>query len=293
MAAYDPHELLVQPARPYAQLWRLVLGLALVVGLSFGFFLVLGGVLAVFLPVSWMDGLIHGNTPGQLIILLGAFGSLTLSVGAASCVLHKRSLASVIGPLALTLSQFWQVIWRLAVLGAVLSLLPIYDMGEPLVPNLPLSRWLALLPVSLIVLLIQTSAEEILFRGYIQQTLAARFRHPLMWIGLPSVVFALGHYDPISAGENAWLIAIWAGVFGALMADLTARAGTLGPAIAIHLFNNFSAILVTSTPEVMSGLSLYVMPHGLDDVEMMRHWLKVDLVLIVIFWLVGRLAIRR
>lgn len=293
MAGYDPHEALVRPARPYAQLWRLLLGLLVVVGLSFASFAAMAAAFALFMPFDWVDGLIDGNTPGQLIVILGGFGFLTLATGVAVRALQNRGLFSVIGPLPTAFSQFWQVMWRLAVLGAVLAVLPIYDTQDPLIPNLPLSRWIALLPASLAVLLIQTSAEEILFRGYLQQTLAARFKQPLIWIGLPSIVFALGHLDPVSAGENAWLIALWAGVFGALMADLTARAGTLGPAIAVHFFNNFSAILITSTPEIMSGLSLYVLPHGMDDVELMRQWLKVDLLMIVIFWLIGRLAIRR
>ncbi|MFC6688343.1 CPBP family intramembrane glutamic endopeptidase [Jhaorihella thermophila] len=160
-------------------------------------------------------------------------------------------------------------------------------------PNLPLSRWLLLLPASLLVVLIQTSAEEILFRGYLQQQLAARFRSPLIWAVVPSVLFAAGHYVPAEAGPNAPLVAAWAGLFGLLMADLTARAGTLGPAIAVHMFNNITSLLLFSTPGQLNGLALYLLPYDLSDSEGILPWLAVDFVSIILTWLAARVAIRR
>ena len=42
------------------------------------------------------------------------------------------------------------------------------NYGLTLLPNLPLSQWPGLLPLSLVFLLIQVSAEELVFRGYLQ-----------------------------------------------------------------------------------------------------------------------------
>jgi membrane protease YdiL (CAAX protease family) len=150
-----------------------------------------------------------------------------------------------------------------------------------------------MLPLSLFVVLIQVSAEEIVFRGYVQQQLAARFKSPLIWMVLPSVLFAFGHYLPDTAGENAVMIAVWAGVFGIMMADLTARSGTLGPAVAVHLWNNVSAILIISLPGDLSGLALYLAPFGMEDAAAMRAWLPVDFALMFVSWLAARLALRR
>jgi membrane protease YdiL (CAAX protease family) len=158
---------------------------------------------------------------------------------------------------------------------------------------MPLGTWILLLAPSLIFVLIQTSAEEIVFRGYVQQQLAARFSSPLVWMVLPAVLFALGHYLPDTAGDNALMIAAWAGMFGILMADLTARAGTLGPAIAVHFWNNVSAILIVSLPDDLSGLALYLTPFGMNDTEALRAWLPVDFAMMIVLWLAARLAIRR
>ncbi|MGB7242570.1 MAG: CPBP family intramembrane glutamic endopeptidase, partial [Sulfitobacter sp.] len=110
---------------------------------------------------------------------------------------------------------------------------------------------------------------------------------------LPSVLFGLGHYLPGVAGDNAAIIAIWATVYGILMADLTARAGTLGPSIAVHFVNNVSAILIVSLPDDLSGLALYLSPFSMNDADQLRAWLPVDFALMLVSWLTARVALRR
>ncbi|MCB1313789.1 MAG: CPBP family intramembrane metalloprotease, partial [Sedimentitalea sp.] len=204
-----------------------------------------------------------------------------------------RPPLGLIGPLPLAVVQFWRVLRMLLILGAVLLVLPPYDMGAALSPNLPPATWALLLPLSLGAVLIQAGTEELLFRGYIQQALAARFSSPLVWMVLPSALFALGHYLPAEAGQNALPIALWSGIFGVLMADLTARAGTLGPAIAVHLVNNVSALLIVSLPDTLSGLSLFTVPYSMSDAEALRGWLAIDFATMFVCWLAARLALRR
>ena len=228
-----------------------------------------------------------------MLAMLGGFGFVTAGVFVAARLLQNRSLFSIAGEPRELVRQFIRVSLYLLILAGVMLLLPPYQMDAPMEANLPVLIWLALLPFSVLALLLQTSAEEILFRGYIQQSLAARFRHPLIWLVLPSVLFALGHYLPAEAGDNAVLIAIWAGMFGLLMADLTARAGTIGPAVAVHFFNNFTALLLFSSPTSLNGLALYLLPYEMSDAEALRPWMAVDFAIMIVGWLVARLAIRR
>lgn len=294
---YGAHEQLVAPARAGRAIWRLLVGLVIVAGVVFALNFLANAVISFVAPRYWRAAIVFTDTPGDaplsLLILLGRFGSVILGVAVAARVMQQRPLPGLIGPLPMALVQFWQVFRILAVLGVVLLVLPPWDMGAPLQPNLAVSRWLVLLPISLVAVLIQVSAEEILFRGYVQQSLAARFSSPLIWVVLPSALFALGHYMPVEAGENALLIALWAGIFGCLMADLTARAGTLGPAIAVHLFNNVIALLLMSLPGALSGLALYLVPFGMSDTEPMRAWLVVDFAMMLVTWLAARVALRR
>ncbi|MDX2483226.1 MAG: type II CAAX endopeptidase family protein [Pseudodonghicola sp.] len=290
---YRAHETLVAPARRGAAVWRLLAGLGLIALIIFGLNTVLQTVVYATAPIGWAGDLVTGHRPGPMLILLGSFVFVIVAVFAAAHLVQRRAPLGVIGPPGMAVVQFWRVLRLLGLFGIVLLILPPYDMGAPLLPNLALGRWLVLLPLALIAILIQTSAEEILFRGYLQQALAARFSHPAIWLILPSGLFALGHFVPSEAGANAGLIAIWAGCFGILMADLTARAGTLGPAIAVHFFNNITALLFFATPESLNGLALYILPFSASDTGPMRAWLAVDFALMVLTWLVARIAIRR
>ena len=291
--AYDWHEGLGAPARPRAQLWRLAVGLVVVAIVA----LLLNGLFTMVLlgltSPGWVMGLTVGDTPAQLLTLLASFALTAIAVAVALRLMHQRSLGSLIGPRALASRQFWALFWRLGALFAGMALLPTGGFDAPLQPNLALGMWLMLLPLSLGALLIQIGTEEILFRGYLQQTLAARFNSPLIWIGVPSVLFGLGHYDPGTAGGNAAMIAIWAMIFGLVAADLTARAGTLGPALALHLFNNMVAMLFVGMPGTLSGLALYVLPFDMTQTDLVRDWLWVDLASLGVCWLLGRLALRR
>ena len=293
---YAAHEGFVAPARTKAQLWRIPFGIVLVAA----FFMMLsqmvfGTVLNLLGPELandiQSDGPI-GLSAGSAIFFLLQLGLLGVSAAMVCVVLHQRRPMSLIGAPGLALRQFVAVSVVLAVVIAALWILPPYGFGEPLERNMPLGRWLLLLPIGLVAVLIQTSAEEVLFRGYLQQQMAARFSSPFLWMFIPSAIFGALHYVPESAGSNALTIAVFAGVFGLVTADLTARAGTLGPAIAVHFFNNVQAILLTSPPDEMSGLALYLLPFGMADEAAMAAWLPVDLGWMLVAWLAARLAIR-
>lgn len=290
---YGSHEQLVAPARARAEIWRLLAGLGIVAAVVIALNLALLIVISAIGSYEWAEAFLSGSSPLSMLVLLSSFAFVTLGVRLAVRRLHQRSLASVLGPLGQSVAQFWVVLRALVVLGVVITVLPPYDMGSAFVPNLALSTWLLFLPLSLGAVLIQTSAEEFLFRGYMQQALAARFRSPAVWILVPSLLFGIGHYAPGTAEGNAGLIALWSIMFGVFAADLTARSGTLGPAIALHFFNNTVALLFISLPDSLSGLALFHLPYDMSDTGILRQWLYVDFAIMTVSWLTARLALRR
>jgi membrane protease YdiL (CAAX protease family) len=292
-SAYDAHDVLVAPGRAKPQLWRLLLGLGLIAAVSYLLNTVVFVFLMRFTALPWQEDLVQGDTPAAMLVLLLTFGFLTLGAGLAARVLQGRSLLSMVGALGPLLWQFRTVSLALLITYGVILVLPPYDFGAPLVPNLGFWPWLGLLPLSLLAVLVQVSAEEVVFRGYLQQALAARFKSPVIWLVAPSALFGLAHYMPAEAADNAWLLCLWAMAFGLVTADLTARAGTLGPAIAVHFVNNILALLIFGSPSSLSGLALYLLPYELSNVAQLRPWLLVDCAMMLISWLVARLAIRR
>lgn len=293
---YAAHDAFLDPARAKAEAWRIPFGIVLVAAFFLTLSQMVAGTVINMVGPELADELHSegplGMTAGAAIYFLLQLGLLGVAAGLVCIVLHSRNPITLFGATGLAVRQFTAVSVVLMVVIAALWVLPPYDFGAPLERNMGLGRWLLLLPIGVIAVLVQVSAEEIVFRGYLQQQFAARFASPFVWMFVPSAIFGALHYAPVSAGSNAFTIALFAGVFGLIAADLTARAGTLGPAIAVHFFNNAKAILLTSPPDEMSGLALYVLPFGMGDEAAMAAWLPVDLGWMLVAWLAARLAIR-
>lgn len=295
---YRAHSAFVAPARAAPDLWRLVLGVVLVLA-TFLFLsqMLWSLVLSALSPLDqdvFLDNVFVGASPGSVLFVLAQLALLIPAVSFAVLALHKRQPETLWGPMRQTASQFGWVLLAQVILMVVLVALPPYSLGGAApAAHVPLARWLVLLPLALVCIFFQCAAEEIAFRGYLQQQLAARFAHPLIWMGLPSALFAFGHYLPEDAGSNAVPIALLSGLFGLAMADLTARAGTLGPAMAVHFANNVFAILLFAPVDNMPGLALYTLPFGLADEAFMRSMLPVDLAGTCVAWLAARLVLRR
>ena len=81
--------------------------------------------------------------------------------------------------------------------GAALALL------APPERQATLAAWAARLPLALPAILVQSAAEELAFRGFLMQSLAARFRSALVWWLLPAALFGALHWNPAELGPNA------------------------------------------------------------------------------------------
>ena len=80
---YDAYETLVAPARPSAQLWRLGLGIVLIIAcflvLGFSYFNLLAELVTqAEWSRSWHKRSTSGSTPRGMFVILGYFGLLTL-----------------------------------------------------------------------------------------------------------------------------------------------------------------------------------------------------------------------
>ncbi|SPH16705.1 hypothetical protein DEA8626_00216 [Defluviimonas aquaemixtae] len=295
LRAYSPHERYVSPARRRAELWRLVVGSALIIAVYLGSLLSFQAWLTARYGEQIAHGIVRrmlsGDTPGGALMLLFGFLGLALGPMAAAQLIHRRRAGTLFGPsFGAAVHDFLRVIGPL--LAFQLALLPFVLVSDAIRPGLALATFLGYLPFALTGILIQTGAEELVFRGYLQQQLAARFRTPILWMGLPAVLFAWGHYLPGEHGPNAALIALWAAVFSCLAADLTARTGTLGAAIAFHAANNVAAFLLVGLDGNIDGLALWSLAVDPADPAAIRPLLAADFLTMIIGWLLVRLRLR-
>lgn len=291
---YSAHTSFVEPARARPELWRLFAGIALsavVYGLGiaaiFGLVIAWSGMEGARF---WMEELSTRAGPTGTLLLLATFAGMALGPMAAVKLLHRRPALSLFGPIPRMVRQFGLTLLICVAVYAVMALIP--TPNATLLPNTEITLWASFLPLALVGVLVQTGAEEVLFRGYLQQQLAARFASPLAWMVLPSALFAVLHYQPELMGGNAWLMVAAVFVFSILAADLTAVTGNIGAAWALHFVNNTLAILVVATEGPLSGLALYIASISPDDAAI-RPLFYLDIASTVALWAVLRLVLRR
>jgi len=284
----------VAPARIRPQFWRLILGMLLVLVVYLLWLLATGLGLAAALGTAaaplWFGRMVVAVDPTPTLLLLSTFAGLALGPMLAVRLLHRRPAASLFGRGARVLRDFVLSVAVVALVYGAAFLPWLWNFDA--IPNLDPAIWLMLLPLSVLGVLVQTLSEELVFRGYMLQQLAARFRSPLVWMVLPSALFGLLHYNPLGYGGNTWTVIAVITVFGIAAADLTRRTGSIGAAWGIHFANNSFGLLIVATSGALPGLALWRTPYRAGDAQA-GATIMFDLLSILVVWLIlGRLLRR-
>jgi len=292
---YRHFENFVAPARAKNELWRLIVGLTL-----FG---VLYALLAVlyFLAVGFLVGIEDAvaaiGSPAGLatemgaMVVLGSFFAMAAAVVVVTRLLHKRSFATLMGRGSVVVRDFVSTFLVFTLVAGISTGLWLSAMQPE--TNMDPGRWFSLLPFALILIAIQTLAEELVFRGYIQQQLAARFSSFWVWLVLPGVIFGIAHFDPSIPIMTSLTIIAVISVFGVIAADLTARTGSIGAAWGFHFGNNIFALTILSLEGSITGLALFTTPFSSHDTDIPFWAFGFDALAIVVTWLLCRRILSR
>jgi uncharacterized protein len=281
-----PFQRWVDLARPRAQLWRTVLGVAMVVAVwiawTMGLFvgsLALGVTTPALVNAALGAGLEPASYPGILItlaILLGTLAGLGLGVWSVAGLWHRRRVQTVLG-------HGQRFDWGQFLIGAGLAsgylgismIAALMSGATPARSSLPFETWfLALMPMA-VVIFIQSASEEIFFRGYLIQQLAARVRNPVVWGFLPAIAFGLAHASYGSTDLQFGIYYVLAAtLLGLVMTATVWRTGGLAVAVGFHAVNNIGALLVVGAG-VGAPVSLFVM-----DIDKQMQSAPVDLLVL-------------
>lgn len=292
---YVAYDQFIEPARARAQLWRIPVGVVLMLLVtvlwSAGMFL-----LAYFMwggsSPTWAEEFMTTPTPTSSLTMLLTILGLGAGTMLAAKWLHRRSAGSLFGPRARVIGDFGIAagICFVALMGAQLVLMQIHEVER----NLDLDIWLGFLPVTLVVLIFQTGSEELAFRGYLQQQLGARFRPVWVSILLPSLLFGLLHVEP--GGDPAIGLMYFGvtGLFGLIAADLTRVTGSIGAAWGFHFANNVIASLFFGIKgDMLSGLALYTSSVDKTNVNALVTELIPGMAMILLLWFILRALFKR
>ncbi|KMK72985.1 hypothetical protein ACJ65_08540 [Kocuria rhizophila] len=251
----------------------------------FGIFMVLsilfGIVLALAFPETLTEDVLAANQldPVVYFMLFASVALLLPSALLARLVLGPR-------PLGLIFSVTGRIRWKwlllcfLVAVGvyAVVNLagigLDLATGGTPTSVQLaPGFGWL--LAATLIVVPLQCTAEEVVFRGYLAQMVGRWLKHPAWAILLPVPLFVAGHVYDVWGLLSVAIMAVSMGI-------VTWRTGGLEAGIALHAVNNMTVSLFA-----MLGLV------DMNDTSGAPTDLVTELILngafiALVFWLVKR-----
>ena len=274
-------EAFIAPARAYPQLWRLILGFTLMAVIYYAV------IFAMLLPAQ-ITGIIDSDlimdTRGGMIVLFLTFGGVVLGVWAAIKLLHKRSFGTLFGSQKPLRKGFLTAAATILILQSAWMLLGALIDGST--PNQSLGSVLIFLPLAALLVLLQTGAEEIVFRGYLMQQLGARFKSPLIWFALPPICFGLLHYDTAMYGGIAWGVVAGITLTGLAWADLTRVTGNIGAAWGWHFMNNFLLFNFLSLKDDMNGFAWRT--SALDVKDMGAFETFGDIGFTLVTWLILR-----
>lgn len=296
-AGYAAHASFIAPALATPGARPVILGFIIVESLYRIGQQVLGYGIEAIDPL-FAEQVFDGSTAPGLLVNLVSFSILTLCLAFVLRRVHGRGLSTLFGPLP----RLWPQARR-TFLAVALVFLGVEALATGFVPDpgailRPLPEWLLLLIPGLAALLIQTGSEELFYRGYLQQQIAALAPHPAAWLILPNLAFALAHFSPYAALDENLAYLAWTFCFGLAASDLTARSGTLGPALALHLANNAYAFLFFGVAGgADSGLALVLYPAPDSAAPVLEtppgFGLVPELTLLALTWGAARLALRR
>jgi membrane protease YdiL (CAAX protease family) len=266
--------------------WRYLIAIILILW----FWLIMGSVpyLAVLLLRLETDPL--WNFTG----LMATYWFLLIGLWAAVRLVHQRRFRTLITPAR-------RIDWKrvLQGFGVWFGLSALTTLADYLVRpdfytyTFQPSKWLPFALLALVLVPLQTSSEELLFRGYLVQWLGRILHTKVALVLLSGFFFALPHFVNPEMQAGFTLMAAYYFLTGAFLAWITLMDNKLELALGVHAANNlFAALAVNYEGSVLTTPAIYV-AKAIDPLSNLLTFVVQACFLLIIFFMMKGLARRR
>lgn len=189
---------------------------------------------------------INSNLYLLLVIVSFLFGLIALLFGVK--YIHNRKIISVItSRKSIDWQRVFYAFFLWAGIGVVITLVGYFMAPEDYQWNFKPVPFFTLLVVSVFFLPIQTSMEEILFRGYLMQGFGTWFKKSFVALILTSIIFGLLHGMNPEVEKLGWVTMVYYIGTGLLLGIFTIMDEGTELALGFHAANNIvAAVLVTT-----------------------------------------------
>ncbi len=237
--------------------------LAAAVTILFGF--VVLGAAAAMVAVALLPDALDPDAPagvtrtasGYLVQNI-SFPFLLISVLVAVRFIHRRPLRTLftafpkvrVRRILLGFAVYFGVYVASALIAALIDPTDFRMVFDP-------AGWLMTLPLILVLTTIQTTSEEVLFRGYLLQTAGLFFRRTWVHSIVGGVLFTLPHLLNPEVATSPIVIAFYFTV-GALFTLIAIHDGGLELVLGAHAANNlFAALIVTQASGSLATVGIW------------------------------------
>lgn len=177
--------------------------------------------------------------PGSYIASYAVLVTNAVTIAIMALVMgavHQRPLSDLIAP---GRRLDWGIMGRAALIYALpwsVQVVQGVTAGELVLAHTDLSLFLILAPVSILLFGLQSTAEELVFRGYLTQAGQVWFRHAVPTALMTGLLFTLVH-------EGVQVRAVWEQraeimTIALFLSWMTVRLGRLEAAMGVHIINN-------------------------------------------------------
>jgi membrane protease YdiL (CAAX protease family) len=173
--------------------------------------------------------------------------------------IHGRTLRSLITPSAsISWGRFFQAFGVWLGLSLFMSIVEALLHPGRYVWTFDVRHFIPFIFLALALIPIQSSTEELFFRGYIIQGMSLRSHNIWLLSAVSGFLFMVPHLLNPEAQTNYLLLGLDYFCMGAAMAYISLKDGRLELALGLHTANNlFAALFVNSTVTVMPTPSLF------------------------------------
>lgn len=258
-------------------LWRVLLGVlvilvgwflwTVVVMIAFVIYQIASGV-PVNVALESLGRLVGAAGPVGVLFQLATFAGIWPATWAALRLLHAQPFGTLFSPeRRIRWRDFGGGLLLAAAFSALTIAVALVAVGMPARTELSAGAWLAALAPLAVLVFLQASGEELIFRGYLLQQLAARFRTPVIWAAVPAILFGFAHYSGGTQLGIGWHYVVVTALFGITAAALVWRTGSLAAAMGLHTGMNLLAIGGMGVEGVLEGTQLFV--YGRDSAALL------------------------
>lgn len=256
------------PQRGKTEWWRYLFGYAL----ALFFWLILGSIpYALLIAVTMVDGnpetmldLSTGYVTGvdsmiSFVVINLSFVIMLIGLFLTVRLVHGRPFRTLVTP-------YRRINWRRVGQGFIVYLLLVALTSvieyafNPEIYMFTL-EWERFLPFLLLIVLmtpLQTSAEELFFRGYLLQTTAHLTRSAPVLVVINGLLFMLPHLPNPEVANGPLLLALYYFAIGGFLAVMTLRDNGLELALGAHAANNmYAAIFANYTDSVLPTEAIF------------------------------------